>query len=61
ETTGMVTIPAGEEKTVTSKLIIGFGPTTVTVSAEIPESLDKLSLSGRIFLFYIYVRPGGGI
>lgn len=59
ETTGIESIPANEEITVNSKLIIGLGPTTVTVTAENPEISDKRSQGGFVFLFYIQVNPGG--
>lgn len=54
-------IPAGKSKTVDSKLIIGFGPTTITVTAEIPEGSDTRKQNGFVLLFYITVNPGGGI
>ena len=54
-------IPAGGSATVTSGLIIGFGKTTVTVTAEIPEGSDTRSQGGTVFLFFIKVNPSGGI
>jgi len=53
-------LPDGET-TVYSDLILGFGPTTVTVTANIPESSDTRSQSGTVFLFFIYVNPSGSI
>ena len=61
ETTGTDDIPAGGEITVTSGLIIGFGATTVTVTAEIPEMSDTRTQDGFVLLFFIKVNPGGGI
>ncbi len=59
ENTGKETIPGGGEITVKSKLIIGFGATTVTVKASTPESSDTRVQSGSVFLFFIRVKPGG--
>jgi hypothetical protein len=61
ETSGTNDIPALGEITVTSNLIIGFGPTMVTVTAEVPESTDVREQSGFVLLFFIYVNPGGGV
>ncbi|UCF13602.1 MAG: PKD domain-containing protein [Thermoplasmatales archaeon] len=60
ETTGTDDIPAFGEITATSKLIIGFGATVVTVTAEIPEMSDTKELDGFVLLFLINVKPGGG-
>jgi len=60
ETTGTDDIPAGGEITVTSKLIIGLGSTTVTVTAESAEGVsDTREQAGFVFLFFIKVNPGG--
>ncbi len=63
ESTGEIdTIAAGEEKTITSKTIIGFGPTQVIVKVHIPEGTKTLNLGGFIYLFYIkinHINPGG--
>ncbi|UCF13612.1 MAG: hypothetical protein JSW06_04965 [Thermoplasmatales archaeon] len=40
---------------------IGFGPTVVTVTAEVPESSDVREQSGFVLLFFIYVNPSGGV
>ena len=62
ETTGTETITAGGEVTVSSKLIIGLGATTVTVTAEVPDGIsDTRTQSGFVFLFFIKVNPGGSI
>jgi len=59
EGTGL-NIPEGESKTVTSKLILGLGPTTVTVFAESSEGVtDIREQTGFVFLFFIKVNPGG--
>lgn len=60
ETSGTDDIPALGEITATSKLIIGFGATVVTVTAEIPEMTDTKELDGFVFLFFINVKPSGG-
>jgi len=60
ETTGTEDIPAGGDITVTSNLILGYGPTWVTVDALIPDGLsDTRKQSGFVYLFYINVNPGG--
>jgi len=56
-----LSIPAGTEAIVTSDLILGFGEILVKVTAGIPESSDTKSRGGKVFLFFIYVNPGGGI
>lgn len=60
-TYGTETIFAGNEKTVSSKFILGLGAITVTVSATVPDGIsDSKSQNGNIYLFYIIIRPGGG-
>ena len=52
-------IPTEGEKTVTSKVIFGLGPTTITVTAEITDSIsDMRKQSGFVFLFFIKVNSG---
>ncbi|UCF12981.1 MAG: hypothetical protein JSW06_01665 [Thermoplasmatales archaeon] len=61
ETTGTIpTIPLGEEEIVRSSLIFGFGQTTVTVTADIPEDSDNRNQGAFLLLFYINVHPSGG-
>ena len=61
ETTG--TIPSlviDSEETISSKLILGLGPTTVTVTAQSAEGVsDTREQTGFVFLFFIKVNPGG--
>jgi hypothetical protein len=53
-TTGqLISIPGGQEKTITSKTILGFGKTMITVSASCPGSSDTKNQSGFVFLFFI--------
>lgn len=59
ETSGNKSIFGGKHETVNSKMILGFGPTEVTVSAGIPESSDSRKQGGYIYLFFIHVNPGG--
>ncbi|UCD13222.1 MAG: hypothetical protein JSW60_06600, partial [Thermoplasmatales archaeon] len=60
ETTGTFnSIAAGGKETISSNFILGWGKTVVTVSAEIPESLDTRKQNGFIYLFFINVNPGG--
>ena len=57
ETTGsIVCIPAGDEATISSGLILGFGKTVITVTADIPESFDTKDADARIFLFFIKIN-----
>ncbi len=59
ETTGTDDIPAGGEITVTSESILGLGPTTVTVTTEVPDGVsDTRKQNGFIYLFFVYIRPG---
>lgn len=61
ETTGTgLSIPAGGEETVNSKLILGFGRTKVIATAEIPEGdSDSRNQGASVILFLINVNPGG--
>jgi hypothetical protein len=60
EINGIITsISPDENVPITSDLIIGFGKTMVTVTAEITEGTDARTQSGTIFLFFINVNPGG--
>jgi hypothetical protein len=55
-------ILAGEDTTVNSKFILGFGSTRVYVNAEIPDGpSDSYSKGATVILFYIKVNPGSGI
>jgi len=55
-------IAAAGSVTVQSGLIIGLGPTTVTVTATCDEgSSDTREQDGFVLLFFIKVNPGGGI
>ena len=57
----ILSIPADGSATATSGLIIGFGKTTVTVTAEILEGSDTREQSGFVLLFFIKLNPSGGI
>jgi uncharacterized protein with GYD domain len=59
ETTGIIDIPAGGNITINSKYILGFGPTQITVTAEIPESSDTENRGGFVLLIYVHVNIGG--
>jgi hypothetical protein len=52
-------IAAGAEAEVTSSLIIGLGPTVVTVTATIPEGSDTETRNGQVLLIYVIVNIGG--
>ncbi len=59
ETSGEIaSISPGESISVQSGNIIGFGKTTVTFTAEIPEGIDTRIQNGYMLLFFIYVNPG---
>lgn len=54
ETTGTIgSLAPGEQQIVSSKVVLGFGETLVTVSASVPESSDLKTKEGMIRLFYI--------
>jgi len=59
ETTGTVDIPFGENTTVKSKLIVGFGPTSVTVTTKHTGTSNTKKREGFLILFLIYLNPGG--
>ena len=50
----------GDSITVRSSPILGFGATRITGSANIVGLTDIRTQSGFVFLFLIYVNPGGG-
>jgi outer membrane protein assembly factor BamB len=54
DTTGDInTLAAGGQQKISSKVILGFGKTVVTVTAEVPESQATRSQNGTILLFFI--------
>ena len=55
EIRGRSMIPAGGEATVSSSLILGFGKTVITVSAEIAESSDTTERNAFVLLFFIKI------
>jgi len=59
-TTGTSIIRSGREVTISSKTILGFGATTVTVTAEVAQgsSVTKQQ-AGFVFLVFIKMKPGG--
>jgi len=56
ETTGnILSLPAGEETTISSDLIFGFGKTVITATAECAEgSSDTKTRDAFVFLFFIF-------
>lgn len=56
ETTGdILVLPAGEEATISSDLIFGFGKTVITATAECAEgSSDTSTRDASVFLFFIF-------
>jgi hypothetical protein len=55
----IITIPAGGEHNISSKQIIGFGKTRVTMRVDFPEGTEERKQGGFLYLFYIHVNPGG--
>ncbi len=57
EAGGMIIgIPAGEERTVSSDLIIGFGKTVITVTVSCEGSSDAQDRNATILLFFINIK-----
>jgi hypothetical protein len=52
----ILAIPAGEERTVSSDLIIGFGKTVITITASCEGSSDAKDQNGMILLFFIKIK-----
>lgn len=63
ETTGTISsIPPGGEEIISTGVILGFGQTTIFVTAEEPRgSTDNRDQGAKMFLFFINVNPSGGI
>jgi hypothetical protein len=59
ETTGIIDILSGENKTVQSKFILGFGKTTITITATHKETSYTRDHNGYLLLFFIYINPSG--
>jgi hypothetical protein len=57
ETTGsLISIPAGQDKTATSKFILGLGKTVITVRASCTGASAMKDQNATILLFYILIR-----
>jgi hypothetical protein len=57
ETTGTIlSLPAEEERTISSSPIIGFGKTLVTVTAACTDSTDTMEQEMFVFLFLIRIK-----
>ncbi|UCF50619.1 MAG: Zn-dependent exopeptidase M28, partial [Thermoplasmatales archaeon] len=59
ETSGEIDIPSGEEVTINSGFILGFGETRIIVNVEVPECSDSMWRGGFVYLFYVHVNIGG--
>ena len=61
ENSGVIdSIPAGEESSISSSLILGFGKTRVNVAAEIKDGPSNTRNQGaKVYLFFIKVNFGG--
>jgi len=60
ESTGIINnLLPGDEVTINSKSIIGFGKVSIIATAEIPENTGEKINNGFVYLFYIYVNPSG--
>ncbi len=60
QSSGEIDIPSGDEVTVESGLILGFGRTKITVTADFPECSDSMWKGGFVYVFYVHINPGGG-
>ena len=61
-TTGNDDIPPKGEIILDSKFVIGFGPTKITITADMPGGpSDTRKQSGFVFLVFIQVNPGGSV
>ncbi len=60
QSSGEEDIPMNGEVTIKSGLILGFGETKITVTADIPECSDSTWRGGFVYVFYIHVNIGGG-
>jgi len=58
---GPVDIAAGGNLPISSGIILGFGPVSVTVEASVTGSSDTRTQSGFVLFIYTHVSPGGGI
>jgi hypothetical protein len=57
ETTGtLMSIPSGQEKTATSKFILGFGKTVISVSASCEGASATKDQNATILLFFIIIK-----
>jgi hypothetical protein len=55
-----LTIIASDEKTISSGIILGFGPTQIIVDIWDPIGIsDTRKQNGFVYLFYVKVNPGG--
>jgi len=52
-------IPPEGIATIQTGMIIGWGDTSITATAKIPESLDDRQQNGKMLIIYIRVNPGG--
>jgi len=60
ETVGQIpSIAPGEEVAISSDLIIGFGKTSVTITAELPEGTDVRQQDGFMYLIFLQINPSG--
>jgi len=59
KTTGSIDIPFGGESTIKSRLILGFGPMEVIVTAQVSECLNTVKKGGFVYIFYVHVNFGG--
>ena len=53
-------IPAGDNVEIQTGLIFGFGKTGITITAEVAESKDTLSLKATIIFLLVIMTSGGG-
>ena len=63
QTTGIIpSIPIGEQVEIASDMVLGFGPTVITVSADVDQGTsDSRVQNGFVFLFIVTIKQGGGL
>jgi hypothetical protein len=60
ETVGQIpSLSPGNEIVINSDLIIGFGKTLVTITAELPEGTDIRQQDGFMYLIFVQINPSG--
>ena len=63
ETLGTIPVLEVDESVeITTGFVFGFGQTNIVIFAESSEGLsDQREKSATLLLFYIHIKPGGGL